>query len=301
MIEFKHLQAVKAIERYGSVGRAAEALFMTQSALSHQLKQLELLLELKLFERKTQPVQWTAAGEVLLQLADQVLPQVAQAESRLQRIRSGNLGRLWLGVECHTCFEWLLPILRRYQQQFADIEVDLVAQWGGSSLEGLKKHEMDLVITSEVSVEAGVQFLSLFTYEVVLAVSPEHELATQSFCLPQDLSTQVLLTYPVDYNKLDIFKAFLWPAKVQPKAIRHSEMSLMILQWVEANKGVAALPVWLLDSQPEFHHLKRLRLGKEGVWARLYAAIRQTQSVPFYLQAFIELVRQDMGAKHDGV
>ncbi len=295
MIELKHLQTIQAIEHYGSVNRAAEALFMTQSALSHQLKQLESQLELKLFERKTQPVQWTPAGEVLLRLAELVLPQVAQAKSNLQRIRSGNLGRLWLGVECHTCFEWLLPILRRYQQQFSDIEVDMVAQLVRPTLDALKKHEIDLVITSETEAEAGVQFAPLFEYEVVLAVSPEHWMATQAYCQPQDLATETLLTYPVNYNKLDIFKSFLWPAKIQPKAIRHSEMSLMILQWVEANKGVAALPVWLLDSQPEFNHLKRLRLGKSGVKAKLYAAIRQTEHPQPYLQAFIVQVREVMG------
>ena len=294
MIELKHLQALQAIENYGSGNRAAEALFMTQSALSHQLKQLESQLALKLFERKTQPVQWTPAGEVLLQLAEQVLPQVVQAENNLQRLRTGHLGRLWLGVECHTCFEWLLPVLRRYQQQFSDVEVDIVAQLVRPSLDALKKHEIDLVITSEATEALEVEFIALFEYEVVLVVSPEHALAAKSFCQPQDLANETLLTYPVNYNKLDIFKDFLWPAKVQPKAIRHSEMSLMLLQWVEANKGVAALPVWLLDSQPEFNHLKRLRLGEAGVKAELFAAIRESEQPQPYLQAFIQQVKQLM-------
>ena len=293
MVEIKHLKAIQAIAEYGSVSLAAEALFMTQSALSHQLKQLEQQLELKLFERKTQPVQWTPAGEVLLQLAETVLPQITQAENALQRIRSGNVGRLWLGVECHTCFEWLLPVLRQYQQRFAEIEVDIVAQLVRPTLEALRRHEIDLVITSEVEESESLVFEPLFTYEVVLVVSPAHPLANQAFCQPEDLQTETLLTYPVNYQKLDIFKSFLWPAKVQPKAIRHSEMSLMLLQWVEANQGVAAMPAWLLDSQPEFSHLKRVRLGESGVFAQLFAATRP-EPLP-YLQAFIEQVRRVMG------
>jgi LysR family transcriptional regulator for metE and metH len=294
MIEVKHLKTIQALERYGTVNQAAEALFMTQSALSHQLKQLESLLEQRLFERKTQPIQWTPAGKVLLELAESVLPQVAQAEQNLQRLQSGQKGRLWLGVECHTCFEWLLPVLRHYQKQLPDVEVDIIAQLHRPPLEALKKHEIDLVITSEQVVDGTVDFIPLFEYEVQLTVSPQHRLAKQTVCHPQDLMQETLLTYPVAYDKLDIFKSFLWPAKIQPKAIRHSEMSVMLLQWVEANQGVAAFPKWLLDSQPEFNHLKRLQLGEKGITAKLYAAVRKSEVQQPYLQTFIEQVQEQM-------
>lgn len=295
MIELKHLKTVQALARYGSVNQAAEALFVTQSALSHQLKQLESLLEQPLFERKTQPLQWTPAGKLLLELAENVLPQVMLAEQNLQRLQRGESGRLWLGVECHTCFEWLLPVLRHYQKQLPEVEVDIVAPLHRPPLEALKKHEIDLVITSEKIVTREIAFIPLFEYEVQLVVSPQHRLANQAICQPMDLIQETLLTYPVAYDKLDIFKSFLWPAKVQPKAIRHSEMSVMLLQWVEANKGVAALPKWLLDSQPEFSDLKRLKLGEKGLTAKLYAAVRKREIQQRYLQEFIEQVQVQMG------
>lgn len=115
IIELRHLKTLLALEETGSVSLAAKRVFLTQSALSHQIRALENYYETPLFERKSTPLRFTPAGMRLLQLARELLPQVAAAERDLVRIIEGEAGELRLAVECHTCFDWLMPAMGEFR------------------------------------------------------------------------------------------------------------------------------------------------------------------------------------------
>ena len=103
-LELRHLKTLLALKETGSVSLAAKRVYLTQSALSHQIKLLEDQYGLPLFERKTQPLHFTPAGERLIQLANDILPKVIEAERDLARVKQGEAGELRIAVECHTCF-----------------------------------------------------------------------------------------------------------------------------------------------------------------------------------------------------
>jgi LysR family transcriptional regulator for metE and metH len=295
MLEIKHLKTLHALAEQGNLVKTADTLFMTQSALSHQIKQLEEHYQLKLFERKSQPLQFTPAGKTLLQLAHQVLPLIQQSETTLKRLANGEQGRLKIGVECHTCFEWLLPLLRPFQSQWPNIDVDIASRLSTDALPALRQGELDLVITSDPVEQSDLTFHPLFSYEIQLVVPPSHKLNHQAWLQPQDLANETLIGYPVTETKLDIFRQFLNPAQIRPKQIRHTDMTLMMLHWVESGRGVCALPDWLLATLADFQHLPRKRLGANGLWPTLYAAIRQTKHAPApYFLDFIDRVKQSM-------
>ncbi len=117
-IDIKHLKTVSALAEQGSLAGAALTLNLTQSALSHQLKELETRLNLELYLRKSRPLVLTAAGNQLLGLARQVLPALAQTEKQLQALHSGEAGRLHLALDCHSCIQWLLPLLPDFRRQW---------------------------------------------------------------------------------------------------------------------------------------------------------------------------------------
>ena len=79
------------------------------------MKELETRIGCALFVRKTRPVRFTSAGNRLLNLADQTLPLVHSAELDLQRLAGGESGRIYMAIECHSCFEWLLPAIDTYR------------------------------------------------------------------------------------------------------------------------------------------------------------------------------------------
>lgn len=292
MIELKHLRTLQALAQTHSVNKAANTLCMTQSALSHQIKQLEESLEIELFKRKTFPIQWTPAGQILLQAAQQVLPQIENVQRQLLSLKQGESGRLWIGVDCHTCFEWLMPLLRPYQEQWPSVDLDIVPSFNQAPLTQLSSQQLDFVITSDPETIEDIDYTALFSYELVAVLPLKCNLLHKTFLAPEDFKELTLITYPVDKNKLSIFKDFLDPNGVTPKSLSYSELTIMMLQRVEAGRGICVLPKWLLANQAEFKHLPWRPLSEEGLWTKLYAATPKALSNQHYVQDMIELIAQ---------
>jgi LysR family transcriptional regulator for metE and metH len=245
-IELRHLRTLVALRDTGSLVEAADRVFLTQSALSHQIKELEARIGCSLFIRKTRPVRFTSAGNRLLRLADEVLPRVHSTELDLQRLAGGESGRIFMAIECHSCFEWLLPAIDVYRDQWPDVELDISSGFHFAPLPALGRGDLDLVITADPVEELGVHYFPLFSYEAQLAMAKDHILVGREWVEPHDLAQEVVITYPVDRQRLDLFTSFLDPAGVEPKRVRHAELTTMIVQLVASGRGVACLPNWAL-------------------------------------------------------
>jgi Transcriptional regulator len=291
MLEIRHLETLVAIREAGSLQEAAERMHVTQSALSHQLRDLEVRLKTPLLNRRTRPARLTTAALRILILADEVLPKIKNTEHELQRLASGRTGRLHLAIECHSCFQWLMPALDAFRQDWPDVALDLSAAFSFAPLPALVRGDLDVVITSDPQTIESVQYLPLFRYELVLAVAASNPLAKCKYIRPEQLADQVLITYPVERQRLDIFTAFLDAADVEPAAIRKAELTPIIAQLVASQRGVAALPNWALTEYLNQGWLRICRLGEQGVWRTLYAAVRIEDASSNYLQAFMTQAR----------
>ena len=220
MLELRHLKTLKALREMGSLVEAAEVLHLTQSALSHQIKDLEDRLNCTLFIRKTKPPRFTSAGRRLLALADLVAPEFKAAERDIARLTQGEAGRLHICIECHSCFQWLVPCIEAYRLNWPEVELDLIGGFSFTPLPALARGDLDLVITSDPIDLPDIHYEPLFEYEAMLAVSKRHPLSQKTFIDPLDLADQTLITYPVDRDRLDVFTQFLDPAGVDPRSIR---------------------------------------------------------------------------------
>lgn len=292
MLELRHLHTLITLRDCGSLALAARHLHVTQSALSHQLKALEGHYSASLFVRKSRPLRFTPAGERLLALADQVLAQVHSAERDIVQLSSGLGGRLHIALECHSCFEWLMPSMDAFRERWPEVKLDLSAGFNFDSLPALLKNDIDLVITSDAQQAAGVVYLPLFAYQAVLVMARDHELSERDWITPQDLSTETLITYPVPRSRLDIFRHFLHPAGVEPVAQRTAELTLMIMQLVASRRGVAALPNWVVADYLAYNYVAARPLGCEGMWSTLYAALRVEQLNSPFMRSFIAIARE---------
>ena len=290
-VEIKHLRTLIALRDCGTLVDAAQQVNLTQSALSHQLKELEDRLGQPVVIRKSKPLKFTKGGERLLQLADQVLPAVEQAEQDIVRLAEGKQGRLHIAIECHSCFDWLMPTIDEYREDWPDVEIDLISGFNFDPLPALARAELDLVITSDPQNLPGIRYLPLFQYEALLCVAKNHPLAKKTIIVPQDLADQTLITYPVEHSRLDIFKYFLLPANVLPAHTRTAELTIMIIQLVASGRGVCALPNWGITDYLEKGYVIARSLGEDGIWANLYAAIREDQADAPYMEEFINTAR----------
>ncbi|MEX0871223.1 MAG: LysR family transcriptional regulator [Aquisalimonadaceae bacterium] len=300
-LELRHLRSLQAIRSQGNLARAADGLHLTQSALSHQIRGLEHYFGAELFFRKTRPLRWTPAGEQLLQLADSILPQVTAAERALKGAGDGRQGRLHIAVECHSCFDWLMPTMDRYRIDWPAVELDVSMGFSFHPLPALYRGEVDLVITSDPEDLGGLDYVPLFRYEMLLAVAGHHRLAEQAVVDPADLATETLITYPVCRNRLDIYHRFLDPAGVQPAAERTAELTVMLIQLIANGRGVSALPNWALREYLDQAGLRALRLGRDGLWSTLYAAVRSDDLNKEYMDGFIRLARERTAQSLKGI
>ncbi len=290
-LELRHLRSLLAIHEGGNLAQAAKRLHLTQSALSHQIKAVERYFGTALFLRNTKPLQLTPAGRQLVGLAGSVLPEVERAENELKRIAKGVSGRLHLAIECHACFEWLMPVLDGYQQKWPEVEVDIRLEMSFDPIPALQKGEVDLVITSDPLTLPDLLFEPLFDYEALLVMASCHPLAERPYIEPEDLAQHTLITYPVNRLRLDVFSRFLQPAGVEPAAVRQAELTAIILLLVASQRGVAALPDWVLQEAAQKGSLTSRPLSAQGMNGTLYAAIRRTEQAVDFMRDFINLAR----------
>ena len=290
ILEVRHLHTILALVDCGTLSRVAARVHLTQSAISHQIKQLEDYYGTPLFERKTQPLRLTPAGQRLYALAQNVVALVNEAERDIARVIQGQAGKLRIAVECHTCFEWLMPAMDEFRDNWPEVELDLVSGFHADPLALLHDDRADLVIVSEHKKVDGISYHPLFGFEIVGLVSRLHPLAEKDYLTPRDFANETLVTYPVPDDMLDVIRNFLRPRGIEPKR-RTAELTVAILQLVASRRGIAALPSWAVQTYLEAGYVLGKRIGKNGLRAELYAATGQQFGELSYIMDFIETVR----------
>lgn len=292
MLERAHLAIIREVDRQGSLTAAAGVLCLTQSALSHTMKKLEQALGTDIWLREGRNLRLTQAGHYLLEVANRLLPQLDHAEERLQQYAHGERGNLRIGMECHPCYQWLLKIVSPYLAQWPDVDVDVKQKFQFGGIGALFSYEIDLLVTPDPLYKPGLLFEPVFDYEQVLVVSRSHELAKERYIEPAQLSGEVLITYPVETDRLDIYNQFLQPAGISPKRHKVIETTDIMLQMVASGRGVAALPRWLVESYTSKMEIVPLRLGRQGIAKQIFLGVRETDTNIDYLKAFFKLARQ---------
>jgi len=292
-LEFRHLRTIRAIHESGGMARAADMLNITQSALSHQMKGLEDQAGVELFVRRTKPLRLSSAGTRLLELAERILPEVEALVEDFRDLRTGKAGRLHMAIECHACFEWLLPVLELFRRAWPEVDIDIRPGLAFDALPALQREELDLVVSSDPEDLDGVDFTALFDYEPVLVASPQHPLAAREFVEAEDFRGELLITYPVERARLDVFSQLLTPAKVEPRAIRQVELTAVILLLVASNRGVAVLPDWVVREVRYRSGYVTRRLTAKGLTRRLYAATRDVDTTRPFMAHLLRLARTE--------
>jgi LysR family transcriptional regulator, regulator for metE and metH len=290
-LELRHLETLLALSECGSLSKAAERLNLTQSALSHQLRALEAYYGAALVEKNVRPLRFTAIGQRLLDLAKAVLPLVAESGRDVARLAQGHGGPLRIAVQCHNCFDWLIPAMDAYRSLWPEVELDIISGFVVDPLPLIERGEAEMAVVHDKPPErAKMVFSPLFRYESVTLMSPRHRLAAKSWLEAADFTAETLITYPVPDLMLDVMKHCLTPAGINPKR-RTAELTVAILQLVASGRGIAALPSWAVGNYIERGYVVARPIGRSGLHCELYAAISSVGAEKAYILEFIELTR----------
>jgi len=300
-LELRHLRSFVAIDETRTLAAAAERVHLTQSALSHQIRALESHYGLALFERTRGGLRFTAAGDRLLALAREQLRGVDDAERDLLRMKGAAGGTLRVVLECHTCFDWLMPVMDEFRRRWPEVELDLVAGFHADPLGLLDEGRADVVIGSAPGARGkALAVRPLFRFEILAVLANEHRLARRKRLEAADFAGETLITYPVPEARIDLIREVLTPAGIAFER-RTAELTVAILQLVASRRGIAALPNWGVDNYVSHDYVTARPIGAGGLWSELHAMLPAALAGTAYAEDFVGIVRETCAGRLAGI
>jgi len=290
MLEIRHLQLVAAVADAGGVTRAGRVLHLSQSALSHQLRDAEDRLGTRLFDRVGKRMVLTLAGERVLRSARAVLDELQRAEEDVRAAGARPRKILRLTTECNTVYHWLPARLRLLERRHPEVETQVVAGATNDPLPSLLEGRIDLAIVYRKTRDARLRVRPLFRDEQVVVLPPGHRLEGRAFVVAADLAAEHLILYSTPREANLVFREVLIPARVSPARVTHIQLTEAIVEMVKAGLGVSVLARWAVAPQLERGELKALPLTPAGKFRHWSAAWRARPAPPPHLLDFVDLL-----------
>lgn len=281
-MEVKYFKLVSAISKTGSLTKAADQLCLTQSALSHQLKEVETLLNAKIFDRVNKKLVFTDAGRTFLNSSNHILEEIDRVRLEIGNQLRGESGSIRLATECNTCFHWLPRILKSYQKVFPNVDVRLYTHGAKRPVDLLLSGKVDVAVVYRKECEKDIQYMELLTDDVVGLVAPSHRLASKRFLVAEDFATETYITHSPKLTDSIFYERFLAPNKVIPKKVLHFHLTEAVLDMVKENLGITVMSKWLIDPYVDPATITMMKLGPSGLKRKWYVAtLKSADEIPF--------------------
>ncbi|MBI3450446.1 MAG: LysR family transcriptional regulator [Acidobacteria bacterium] len=291
-LEIRHLKLVVAIAEEGSVTKAGRRLYLTQSALSHQLRDIEQRLGAPLFHRSGRRMLLTPTGEKMLGSARSLLAQLERAEEEIRAVATERHGSLRLSTECYTCYNWLPILLKEFGRKFPKVDVTIVVEATRGPIEALLDGKLDVAIVSSPVRDRRLVVTPLFDDEMLVLVATDHRLASRAYVKPEDFRDEHLYLYSTP-EESTFFQTLLVPAGVRPKQVTQAQLTEAIVQLVKAGLGVAVLARWVVEQDLRSGAIRGVPLTRGGFRRTWSAARLRARHVPAYIPEFIRLMSRD--------
>src|SRR5262245_10388361 len=288
-LEIKHLRLVSAIARTGSVTRAGDLLNLSQSALSHQLRDIEDRLTASLFHRVGKRMVLTTAGDALLRAATQVLDIVGRTEEEIRKAGKTEASLLRITTQCYTAYHWLPGLLKEYRLRHPNVEIQVDADATPRPIKSLLEGRIDLAIMSDRVRDRRLVERVLFEDELLVIMSPTHRLASRATIEPEDFAEETLIIYP-PREESTLLQRVLAPAGVTPRAVQQVQLSEAIIELVKAGLGVAAMARWAIEPYMRSGALRTAKLTRRGYHRRWSAVMLRDMANAPHAKDFIDLI-----------
>ena len=287
ILEIKHLRMISAIAQTRNMTRAADMLFISQSALSQQLKDIETKLASPLFSRTAKKMLPTSTGKIILKTAEQVLETISDTELEIARMVSGDRGELKVGIQCVFCYKWLPGVMAKFQEKFPNIE--FVIGNSDHMLEELETGQFDVVITGSSENGGPFVYLPLFEDQMVCIMAQSHPLTARSRLDYKDFNNEMLIAH-AEKNKNKFYQNCLLPAGVKPKNYMIVSQPQAIIELVSSGFGIGVFPRWAVRSAIEAESIAARPITRNGIPITWSAAFLKRTEISIFQKEFIRLV-----------
>jgi LysR family transcriptional regulator for metE and metH len=293
-METRHLRLIKTLADEKSITKSLDKLFLTQSAVSHQLRDIEERLGVKIFYRTKNQWILTEEGQVLYNTAGKVLAEIDEATKRINDMRQGHAGNIRISTECYTNYHWLPAFMVRMKILYPKLDINIVIEATHKPLQKLLDNELDLGITSDPWDNKSIKYIELFKDEVMAVMPLEHPLAHKKFLTGDDFKDQTLIIHSYPLETVTVHQHFLKEQKIKPKQIVAMPLTEAALEMVKAGMGILTMPKWAMRSFVDSPALTLVRIGQKGLIRTHYAAIRHEDAGKKYIQDFIKNLKEEL-------
>ncbi|MEG3754832.1 LysR family transcriptional regulator [Psychromonas arctica] len=276
-LEIRHWQMLKALSELGNIAQAAEALGISQSALSHRIAEAERRIGGKLFEKEGRRLKLTPAGSLITKVALQTLPVLERAEADFEQNAHLEKQIVRLGVASYSCYYWIPDFIKFVNQKASHLKLRLVASATQNPISSLQHSSVDIVIAPGYLATPGILNTPLFMDELVLVIPYAHPLSHQAFINPEDLRDIQYYTYSQTVLPGFEYERFIRPSGVIPHQVEVVEMTDAIIELISAGLGVSILSKWAINAAIESQRISSVQLGQKGLDLAWSALTRESE------------------------
>ena len=296
-MESRQLKYLITLAEYRNVTRAAEALYISQPALSHYLKNTEAELGVQLFDRSTTPMKLTQAGECYIESARRILLEQERLEKELRDITHHLTGKLVLGTSRDRA-SYLMPrILPRFSQRYPGIEVEVFTASGQKLVDQLKSGRVDLVLLPEPfhGQDSSIKSEHIYREEMVLAaraggLPEEARLPERGLRLSALRNQKFFLLFP-EHTSRSFCDAFFKKHRISPRVAMEFASSISCYRMAATGLGLAVIPYFVTRLANAEGELELFSLGPEPVLRDINIYYRKDSYVGLPERELIELCK----------
>jgi LysR family transcriptional regulator for metE and metH len=273
MLEIRHLRLVRAIAEEGGPTRAAARLHLTQSAVSHQLAELEGRLGVPLFTRVRRQLKLTPAGAHLVEAARTMLADLSRVERDLHHAGTRKREVLRIAVECFTAYHWLPPVVAALAAEHPHVDVRIMLQAGREPIAALLRGALELAMVSSPVRDRELVATPLFDDEWTVILSPSHPLAKRAFINVVDLGPETLFAHDAPRSDVERLRELIAAERAAMPRVVPVPLTDALVALVMAGLGVAIVSRWAvapLEARGEIVTRRLTRAGLAETWSAVY-------------------------------
>jgi LysR family transcriptional regulator, regulator for metE and metH len=293
-MEIRHLRLIKAIVEEGSITKAIDKLHLTQSALSHQLKEAEYQLGTKVFDRANKRLVLTKAGEKIYHTAIDILKKLSETEKEIKQLVYGEYGEIRISTECYSGYHWLPSIMKQFHGLYPNVDLKIILEATHYPLQKLLSNDIDIAITSDPEKNSKIEYIELFQDEMMAIVPEGHDWENKRYVVAEDFVSQNLIIHSLPLETVTIHQLVLKPANVNPKKLIVLPLTEAAVEMVKAEMGIMVMAKWALRPYLQNHGLKAIKIGKGGLKRKHFLAVLHPHRRPAYFTHFLEFLQREI-------
>lgn len=293
-MEIRHLKLVKAIVEDGSIANAIDKLHLTSSALSHQLKEAEFQLGTKIFHRVNKKLVLTEARKKVYDSANVILSEITRVNKEIKELVIGEKGLVRLSTECYTSYYWLPSLLKKFHNEFPNIDIKIIFEATHRPIEKLLQGQLDVAITNDPVKNEHIEYIELFRDEMVAVVSETHHWADKKYVTAEDFEDENLIIHSLPIESVTVFQKILTPAGVSPKNLTILPLTEAAIEMIKANMGVMVMAKWALKPYLQSNSIKTVKVTRGGLMRQQYVARLKKTNNQSYFDYFIRFLKEEI-------